>query len=101
MLFRSDVLPFIPKTSRNEDHNKEQTSLESMSNLERWFAQRIAVGNRNKNILKYAMALVDSGMSYSDVEDNVIRFNSSLNTGLTQQELENTIFVTVAKRYTA
>lgn len=95
-----DVLPFIPKTSRNEDHNKEQTSLESMSNLERWFAQRIAVGNRNKNLLKYAMALVDSGMSYSDVEDNVLRFNSSLNTGLTQEELENTIFVTVAKRYT-
>lgn len=94
-----DILPFIPKTSRNEDHKKAQNQLDSLTNLERWFAQRIAVGNRNNNMLKYAMALVDSGMSYGDVEANVIRFNKSLNNGLTEDELENTIFVTVAKRY--
>jgi len=94
-----DILPFIPKTSRNEDHKKTQNQLDSLSNLERWFAQRIAVGNRNNNMLKYAMALVDSGMDYADVEENVIRFNNSLNNGLSEEELENTIFVTVAKRY--
>lgn len=94
-----DILPFIPKTSRNEDHKKAQNQLDSLTNLERWFAQRIAVGNRNNNMLKYAMALVDSGMSYGDVEANVTRFNKSLNNGLTEDELENTIFVTVAKRY--
>ena len=96
-----DILPFIPKTSRNEEHKKNQTQLDSLSNLERWFAQRIAVGNRNNNMLKFAMALVDSGMSYTEVEENVKRFNSSLSNGLSQEELETTILVTVAKRYTS
>lgn len=94
-----DILPFIPKTSRNEEHKKTQNQLDSLTNLERWFAQRIAVGNRNNNMLKYAMALVDSGMEYGEVENNVIRFNKSLSNGLSEDELENTIFVTVAKRY--
>ena len=94
-----DVLPFIPKTSRNEEHNKNQAQLDSLSNLERWFAQRIAVGNRNNNMLKYAMALVDSGMNYSEVEENVNRFNGSLSNALSQDELEQSIFITVAKRY--
>lgn len=94
-----DILPFIPKTSRNEDHMKTQNQLDSLSNLERWFAQRIAVGNRNNNMLKYAMALVDSGMPYSEVEGNVNRFNGSLSNGLSQDELEQSIFITVAKRY--
>lgn len=94
-----DILPFIPKTSRNEEHKQNQSKLDSLTNLERWFAQRIAVGNRNNNMLKYAMALVDSGMGYSEVEENVLRFNGSLSNGLSQEELETTIFVTVARRY--
>lgn len=94
-----DVLPFIPKTSRNEEHKKNQVQLDSLTNLERWFAQRIAVGNRNNNLLKYAMVLVDSGMSYSEVENSVVRFNKSLRNGLSQDELESTILISVAKRY--
>lgn len=94
-----DILPFIPKTARNDEHKKSQANLDSLSNLERWFAQRISVGNRNKNMLKYALALVDSGMDYTDVEDNVKRFNSSINNGLSDDEIEQTILVTVAKRY--
>lgn len=96
-----DILPFIPKTSRNEEHKKEQASLDSLSNLERWFAQRISHGNRNNNMLKYALTLVDSGMDYTEVQDNVERFNNSLGNGLTQDEIEQTILVTVAKRYSS
>ena len=96
-----DILPFIPKTSRNEEHKKEQAALDSLSNLERWFAQRISQGNRNNNMLKYALALVDSGMDYTEVQDNVERFNKSLVNGLTQDEIEQTILVTVAKRYSS
>lgn len=94
-----DILPFIPKTSRNEEYKKGQAQLDSLTNLERWFAQRISEGNRNNNILKYAMALVDSGMDYSEVENNVVRFNKSLSNGLSRDELNNTIFVTVARRF--
>ena len=95
-----DALPFIPKTSRNEQHKSNFQKLESLDNLERWFAQRIAVGNRNDNMAKYAFALVDSGMSLIDVQNMVHSFNKKLNNPLSENEIDGTILTSVAKRYT-
>jgi hypothetical protein len=94
-----DILDFIPKTSRNEFHRTQTEKLQSLDNLERWFAQRIAAGNRNNQMIKYAFALVDSGMSYPDVAQRVDQFNKQLSNGLTQDEINATIMVSVAKRY--
>lgn len=94
-----DALPFIPKTSKNEQYKQSFQKVESLDNLERWFAQRIASGNRNNNLLKYAMALVDSGMSLIDVSKQVHAFNDKLNTPLDKSEIDSTILVSVAKRY--
>lgn len=94
-----DALPFIPKTSKNEAYKKEMQQLESLDNLQRWFAQRIASGNRNNQMLKYALALVDSGMSLVEVQRQVHSFNKSLNTPLTEDEIDTTIMVTVSKRF--
>lgn len=94
-----DALPFIPKTSKNEQYKQNYQKLESLDNLERWFAQRIASGNRNNQMLKYALALVDTGMSLMDVSKQVHAFNDKLNTPLAANEIDTTIMVTVAKRY--
>jgi len=94
-----DALPFIPKTSKNEQYKQQFQKVESYDNLERWFAQRIATGNRNNNLLKYAMALVDSGMSLIDVTKQVHAFNDKLNTPLDKGEIDSTILVSVAKRF--
>jgi hypothetical protein len=94
-----DALRFIPKTAKNEAHNAEMKKIESMDNLERWFAQRIASGNRNNNLLKYAMALVDSNMDLYSVQQAVLAFNAKLSNGLTEDEIRTTIFVSVAKRF--
>lgn len=95
-----DALSFIPKTSRNEQHRQQFQKLENLGNLERWFAQRIAVGNRNKNMIKYALALVDSGLGLVEVQQLVKEFNAKLNNPLSDHEIDNTIMVTVAGRYT-
>ena len=58
-------------------------------------------GNRNNNLLKYAMALVDSGMALIDVTKQVHAFNDKLNTPLDKSEIDSTILVSVAKRYRA
>lgn len=94
-----DVLPFIPKTSRNEHHKAQSKQLESLDNLERWFAQRIASGNRNNQMIKYALALADSGWDLPSVQSQVKAFNAKLNTPLSDNEIDSTIMVTVAKRY--
>jgi len=94
-----DALPFIPKTSRHEAYTKEMQQLESLDNLERWFAQRIASGNRNNQMIKYALALLDSGMGLVEVQRQVHAFNKKLNNPLTEDEIDTTIMVTVGKRF--
>jgi hypothetical protein len=96
-----DVLPFIPRTKRNEARQAEYKALESLDNLERWFAQRIAEGSRNNGMIKFALALVDSGMDYNEVEQKVLAFNSKLSNGLDPAELQRTVLVTAAKRLQA
>lgn len=93
-----DVLPFIPRTKRNEERRKELKELGSLSALERWFAHRFMNGDRNNQMIRFALALVDSGMDYREVESKVIQFNSKLGNGLSEDELQKTVLVTVAKK---
>lgn len=93
-----DALPFIPKTSRNEQYKQQSKQLESLDNLERWFAQRIASGNRNNQMIKFAFALVDSGMDFVDITDKVHAFNKKLSNPLPEDELDSTILISVAKK---
>lgn len=93
-----DALPFIPKTSKNEQYRQGLQKVENLDNLERWFAQRMASGNRNNHMLKYALALLDGGMDLMSVNRQVHAFNSKLNNPLSEEEVNSTIMVTVAKR---
>ena len=94
-----DAFPFIPKTTKNEQFRAEFKKVESMDNLERWFAQRIASGNRNNQMLKFALALVDSGQTLMEVSSNVHSFNKKLSNPLDADEIDKTIMITVAKRF--
>ena len=93
-----DILPFVPKTSRNEEYQKQNKELQSMDSFERWFAEKWQDGNRNNLMLKFALGLLDSGLSYNAVEDRVLTFNSQLPDGLSPDELKRTVLVTVAQR---
>ena len=94
-----DALAFIPKTSKNEQYRKAYQTVESLDNMERWFAQRIAEGNRNNNMIRYALALVDGGMDLITVSKQVHAFNLKLNNPLSSDEIDTTILTSVAKRY--
>lgn len=93
-----DVLPFIPRTTRNDQFKKELQQVKSMDNLERWFAQRMASGNRNNNMIKFALALVDSGWGLQEVNDAVYAFNKKLHNPLPEAEIASTIMQTVARK---
>ena len=93
-----DALQFIPRTNRNEQFVEKYKDIEDLGALERWFAARIAEGNRNNNMLKYALALVDSGLSYPEVESRVLGFNKKLKFPLPEEELKRTVLTTAAKK---
>lgn len=94
-----DVLPFIPKTSRNEEFHARNKELASLDNLERWFAERMVNGNRNNHMIKFALALVDCGKSYVEVENAVLGFNNKLAEPLPLVELKTTVLTTVMKKF--
>jgi len=93
-----DALKFIPKTSKNAEYKQTFQQVENLDNLERWFAQRIATGNRNNQMIKYALALIDSGMDAYTIGKQVHAFNKKLSNPLNEDEIDNTILVTVAKK---
>lgn len=93
-----DILPFVPKTSRNEQYAKHNSQLSSLDNLERWFAGEMSEGNRNNHMIKYALALVSAGMGYGEIESKVLAFNAKLSNKLSDDELRRTVLVTVARK---
>lgn len=95
-----DVLPFIPKTTKNEQFRKSFAKIENLGNLERWFLTKMnQEGNRNNNLLAYALALKDSGESYSDVKNKVLALNKKLDSPLQETEIAATILVTLSRKY--
>lgn len=94
-----NILPFIPKTSRNEQFHRDLEPLQDLDNLERWFAQKFSEGDRNNQMIRYSLALCDkTDLSPYEIKSRINRFNSSLSNGLSQEEIDGTIMVTVGKR---
>lgn len=96
-----DVLPFIPKTSKNEERKRSLQDQQSLDNLQRWFLNNSGDGNRNNMLLRYGTVLVDSGMTLERIKDMVLDLNSKMADKLDDTEIYSTILVTVAKRYGA
>lgn len=92
-----DVLPFIPKTSKNEQRKQLLNSQQSMDNLERWVINNIGDGNRNNMLLRYAMILMDAGFDFEGIRTKVTNLNEKIADKLEEAEIMGTIMVTVAK----
>lgn len=95
-----DVLPFIPKTSKNEERKKTLETQQDMDNLERWVMNNVEEG-RNNILLRYAMILADAGWKFFDVQTKVMEMNSKLQDPLDDSEITSTIMKTVANRMSA
>jgi len=92
-----DALPFIPKTSKNEARQARFDSQQSLDNLERWVINNSGDGNRNNQMLKYAMVLVDAGFDFDGVRNRVFDLNNKMVDKLDESELMGTIMVTVGR----
>jgi hypothetical protein len=92
-----DALPFIPKTSKNEERKQLMNSQQSMDNLERWVINNIGDGNRNNMLLRYAMILLDGGFDFEAIRQRVMALNEKIVDKLEESEVMATIMVTVMK----
>lgn len=92
-----DALPFIPKTSKNEERKVLLQSQQSMDNLERWVINNIGDGNRNNMLLRYALLLVDAGFDFDKIHSKVLALNEKIADKLDEAEILTTIMKTVGK----
>ncbi len=92
-----DALPFIPKTSKNEERKQAIDSQQSLDKLERWVITNIGDGNRNNMLLRYAMILLDGGFDFENIRSRVIDLNDKIPDKLDEAEIMSTIMVSVMK----
>lgn len=93
-----DSLLFIPKTSKNEERKVILNDQQSFTNMERWFLNNTGQGNRSNQLVKYALLLVDSGLSFEDVSLRVNALNEKLADKMSEVEIMSTILATASKR---
>lgn len=92
-----DALPFIPKTSKNEERKAKLDTQQSLDNLERWVINNIGDGNRNNMLLRYAMLLLDGGYDFEGIRTRVVSLNDKIVDKLDEVEIMTTIMVSVGK----
>ena len=95
-----DAMLFIPKTSKNDERNQIVQTHQSLNNLERWFIQNSDNGNRNNQLIKYALVLVDMGNTIDQVRNNVLAMNDKLDNKISEKEVDSTIMITASKAIT-
>lgn len=93
-----DVLPFIPQTKRYDEYKKSQLSLQSMSNLERWFAAQMVEGQRNNIMAQFGFLLMDSGFNSQEIQEKLLEFNSKLQNKLDEKEILSTVMLSIRNR---
>ena len=96
-----DALPYVPKSAKNDERERNLSTQEHLDNLERWVINNTGDGNRNNMLLRYAMVLADSGFKYDDIKNKTIQLNDKLADKLSEIELASTIFHTLAGKLVA
>lgn len=94
-----DVLPFIPRTSREAEYNKSQMSLQNLTAIERWFATRMEEGSRNNAFAKYGFMLLDNGFTPNEILEKLLQLNDKLDKPLDESEIQSTVFTSINNRY--
>lgn len=92
-----DVLPFIPKTSKNDIRKKFINSSAGLDNLQRWFLAQMLNGERNNHLLRYALLLKDNNYNYTQIRSMIYELNNKLPEPLSEQELNSTVLTTLSK----
>ena len=76
---------FIPDTPRAQKV-KELLDESSMGRIERWFVMNTSTGNRNNNLYRYGMFLLDQGVSTQEFHMKLSSFNDKIENKLPHKE---------------
>ena len=90
---------FIPDTSRCEKMKNHIEDLHNFDALERWFIDNTGSGNRNNQLLKFALMLTERGEDPDNVKNSVMALNDKLQSPLDPTEIYATIMSSVYRKH--
>lgn len=90
-----DPLPFIPRTSRNDELKAQRAELKKLDNIQAWFCVKMKEGNRNNMLYRYGAMLLDAGKCLGEVEKLVYKLNDSIELPLTKDEIDTTVLASL------
>ena len=93
-----DVLPYIPRTTKNSEREERQRDQKDLDNLERWILNNTGDGNRNKQLYNYAMVLYETGLQFTEIGEKVRSLNNKLQDKLSDEELQATILKSIQSK---
>ena len=93
-----DATMFIPETKRS-DETKAQISATGVDNIERWFIEHTAKGNRANHLYRYGMVLIDAKWALGDIVEKLENFNNSLEIPLPEDQFRNSTVKSISKEF--
>jgi hypothetical protein len=66
--------------------------------MERWFIDRIEVGNRATMLIRYGFMLMDSGYPIDAITNKLVAFNEQTNDPISQEEIHTKIIRSIDKK---
>lgn len=93
-----NVLPFIPKTKQNTEYRSSIVDLGRLNHLERWFLANMDEGNRNNNLIKFGLMLLDAGLSYDEISHKIFTLNDQCASPLKKEEIQQTVLKSIASK---
>jgi hypothetical protein len=92
-------MDFIPNTPKENKYRDRVKKIGNSDTLQRWFLINYKDEDGRNNIcIKYALALLDDGMSSENIRHSLYDFNSKLEQPLSELELESTVMKTIIKK---
>ena len=93
-----DGTQFIPETRKAEEMKTSLTST-GLNNMERWFKQHTARGNRATMLYRYGCVLIDNKLDLGDIVAKITNFNNELVDPLPEEELRNQTLKSLSKKH--
>jgi hypothetical protein len=93
-----DSTLFIPQTKKAIEQEQKILDAQGMTNMERWFSDRIEVGNRATMIIRYGFMLMDNGYPRDAIANKLITFNEHITDPISQEEIHSKIMRSIDKK---
>lgn len=93
-----DVIPFVPRTTKEVEYQEKQKQYRNLDNLERWIVANTGDGNRNNQLYRYACTMRDAGKDPTDISRAVKELNNKLPDKLSDDEIMSTIMRSIQNK---